>query len=98
MIFLKGYIFENPTGVPTTDGHLSTILSRYRRILSCASVRATESSLLDRLGHMDAGAREAAARRTATVREEERDRAEGEAFFQAHVRGRGGPRRGRLPS
>ena len=85
------------TGVPTTAGHLSTIISRYRRILSCAAVRATESSLLARLGHLDAGAREAAARRIATVREEERDRREGAAFFEAYVRGRGGPRMGRLP-
>ena len=86
------------TGVPTTAGHLSTIISRYRRILRCASVRATESSLLDQLGHLDAGAREAAARRIPTVREEERDRREGVAYFQAYVRGRGGPMRGRLPS
>jgi hypothetical protein len=85
------------TGVPTTDGHLSTIIGRYRRILSCAAVRATESSLLDRLGHLDAGAREAAARRRATMREEERDREEGAAHYQAYVRGRGGPSRGRLP-
>ena len=69
-----------------------------RRILSCAFVRANESCLLDRLGHLDAGAREAAARRQATVREEERDRMEASAFFQAYVRGRGGARRGQLPS
>ena len=46
---------------------------------------------------MDAGAREAAVRRQATVREEGRDRAEAAAYFQAYVRGRGGARRGRLP-
>ena len=64
----------------------------------CAAVRATESSLLARLGHLDVGAREAAARRIATVREDERDRREGVAFFEAYVRGRGGPMMGRLPS
>ena len=42
---------------------------------------------------MDAGAREAALRRQTTVREEERDRQEASAYFQAYVRGRGG----RLP-
>ena len=86
------------TGVPTTPGDLATIIGRYRRILSCAFVRATESCLLARLGHLDAGAREAAQRRQVTVREEERDRREEAAHFQAHVRGRGGARRGRLPT
>ena len=85
------------TGVPGTPGTLSTIVCRYRRILSCAFVRAIESCLLARLGHMDAGAREAAARRTTTMREEELDRREEAAFFMAHIRGRGGKRRGRLP-
>ena len=85
------------TGVPTTAGMLSVIVSRYRRILSCAFVRANEACLLARLGHLDAGAREAAARRRTTVREEELDRAEATAYHQAYVRGRGGPRRGRLP-
>ena len=74
------------------------MLGRYRRILSCAFIRATETSLLDRLGHMDAGAREAATRRKTTVREEERERAEASAHFQAYVRGRVGQRMsGRLP-
>ena len=76
---------------------LGKYLDRYRRILSCAFVRATESCLLARLGHLDAGAREAAQRRQVTVREEERDRREEAAHFQAYVRGRGGARRGRLP-
>ena len=85
------------TGVPTTPGDLATIIGRYRRILSCAFVRATESCLLARLGHLDAGAREAAQRRQVTMREEERDRREEAAHFQAYVRGRGGARKGRLP-
>ena len=85
------------TGVPTTAGNLANITGRYRRILSCAFVRATESCLLARLGHLDAGAREAAQRRQVTVREEEKDRREEAAHFQAYVRGRGGARRGRLP-
>ena len=86
------------TGVPGTASSLSVIVSRYRRILSCAFVRAIESCLLARLGHMDAGAREAADRRKTTMREEELDRQEEAAFFMAHMRGRGGKRRGRLPA
>ena len=58
--------------------------------MSCAFVRANESCLLARLGHMDAGAREAADRRSTTVREERLDREEAAAFHQAYVRGRGG--------
>ena len=46
---------------------------------------------------LDSGAREAALRQQTTVREEERDRQEAAAYFQAYVRGRGGARRGRLP-
>ena len=88
---------ERTTGVTSTAENLAVITGRYRRILSCAFVRALESCLLDRLGHMDAGAREAALRRQTTVREEERDRQEAAAYFQAYVRGRGGARRGRLP-
>ena len=85
------------TGVPATDGALSTITASYRRILSCTMVKANETCLLARLGHMDAGARGAAGRRAATVREEQLTRAETAAHFAAYIRGRGGPRRGRLP-
>ncbi len=63
-----------------------------------AMVKANETCLLARLGHMDAGARGAAVRRAATVREEQLARAEAAAHFAAYVRGRGGPRRGRLAS
>ena len=50
------------------------IVSRYRRILSCAFVRAIESCLLAGRRHMDAGAREAEDRRRTSMREEEMDR------------------------
>ena len=85
------------TGIPTSEGKLSTIVSRYRRILSCVFRRANESCLLDRMGHLDEGARGAAAKRRETVRAEELDRAKAAAHYQAYVRGRGGARRGRLP-
>ena len=75
---------ERTTGVPSTAGNLAVIIGRYRRILSCTFVRALETCLLDRLGHMDAGAREAALRRQTTVREEERDRLEASAYFQEY--------------
>ena len=51
---------ERTTGVPSTAGNLAVITGPYCRILSCTFVRALETCLLDRLGHMDAGAREAA--------------------------------------
>ena len=73
------------------------IVSRYRRILSCAFVRAIESCLLAGRRHMDAGAREAEDRRRTSMREEEMDRREEAAFLMAHMRGSGGKRRGGLP-
>ena len=51
-----------------------------------------------KMGHLDEGARGAAARRRETMRAEELDRAEAAAHYQAYVRGRGGARRGRLPA
>ena len=53
---------------PTTPGTLSTIFSRYSKILNCAFVRANESILVARLGHFEEGAR---ATRGVTVRAEE---------------------------
>ena len=53
--------------VITTPGALATIIGKYRRILSCATVQATESCLLSRLRHTDARAREPAQRRKVTV-------------------------------
>ena len=49
--------------------------------------------LLARLVPLDAGA---AQRRQVTVREEQRDRREEAAYFQANMKDRGGARRGRL--
>ena len=84
------------TGRTTSDGELSVILNSYRRILSCRFVRAQESCLLARQGHLDTGARDAAARRRVLVREEEMVRQEARAFHQAYVRGRGMKRTGQL--
>ena len=84
-------------GVPTTAGTLASIIGSYRRILSCTFVRAQESCLLARMGHMDAGARDAAVRRQVAVRQEVLAREENLAYFAAYVRGRSGPLRGRLP-
>ena len=67
-----------------------------RRILSCRFVRAQESCLLVRQGHLDAGARYAAVRRRILVREEEMTRLEAASFHQAYVRGRGMSRVGQL--
>ena len=79
-----------------TPGTLSTIVSLYRRILSCVFLQANESCLVSRKGHLDEGKRGAASRRRAVVRTEELDRAEASAHFQAYISGRGGARRGRL--
>ena len=84
------------TGRTTSEGELSIILNSYRRILSCKFVRAQESCLLARQGHLDTGARDAAARRRVLVREEEMVRQEARAFHQAYVRGRGMKRTGQL--
>lgn len=84
------------SGHTTSDGQLSVILNSYRRILSCRFVRAQESCLLARQGHLDPGARDAAVRRRVLVREEERVRLEARAFYQAYVRGRGMTRTGQL--
>ena len=93
----RGLHEARTTGVPTTPGTLSTIVSRYRRILSCVFLRANESCLVSRMGHLDEGARGAVSRRREVVRTEELDRAEAAAHFQAYIRAIGGTRRGRLP-
>ena len=49
------------------------------------------------MGHLDGGAREAAARRQVAVRQEQLARDETSAYFAAYVRGRHGPMRGQLP-
>ena len=84
-------------GVPTTAGTLATIIGSYRRILSCTFVRSQESCHLARMGHLDGGARDAAARRTVAVRQEQLAREEASAYFAAYVRGCQGPLRGQLP-
>ena len=84
-------------GVPTSAGTLAGIIGSYRRILSCTFVRSQESCLLSRMGHLDAGAQEAAARRRLAVRQEQLARDEASAYFAAYVRGRQGPMRGQLP-
>ena len=60
-------------------------------------MRSQESCLLARMGHLDGGARDAAARRQVAVRQEQLARDEASAYFAAYVRGRQGPLRGQLP-
>ena len=73
------------------------IIGSYRRIWSCSFVRSQESCLLSRMGHLDDGAQDAAARRRLAVRQEQLAREEASAYFAAYVRGRQGPMRGQLP-
>ena len=84
------------TGRQTSEGQRAAILGSYRRVLSCRFVKAQENCLLVRQGHLDKGARDAAARRRVLAMEEERGRLESRAFHQAYVRGRGMHKTGQL--
>ena len=77
------------TGRPITDAWVGQVLGQHRRSLSAAFVRAQAACLVSRMGHLGVGAREAAARRKVAVEQELRLRREEEAYFAAHVRGRG---------
>ena len=81
-------------GVPAWDSDVDITLSYYRRVLSTVAVRAQATCLLTRMGHLGAGASDAAARRNLAVRRDAALRVESRAFFQAHVRGRGMSRSG----
>ena len=71
----RAFHHERTTGVHSTAGSLLVIgpLQTHPKLRLCPAV---ESCLLDRLGHMVAYARKAAVRRQATVREEEKNRAD----------------------
>ena len=85
----RALYLSRETGMPVSDIRAGWIMGQYRRLLSCLFVRSQASCLLARMGHLGEGAKECAARRRVTMAEEERRRKEGEAFFAAHVRGRG---------
>ena len=65
------------------------ILGQFRRLLACLFISSQASCLLARMGYLGEGAKECAARRMVALAEEERMRKEGEAFYAAHIRGRG---------
>jgi hypothetical protein len=77
------------TGRPVTDMWIGQVLAQTRRVLSCVFVRCQAACLTARMGHLGEAAKETAARRQVTMAEEERRRKEQEAYFAAHVRGRG---------
>ena len=52
-------------------------------------IRSQASCLLARLRHLMEGAKKWAARRMVIMAEKERMRKKGEAFYSAHIRGRG---------
>ena len=85
----RALFISRETGVPVSDAKAGWILGQYRRLLSCLFVRSQASCLLARMGHLGEGAKECAARRRVAMAEEERMRKEGEAFYAAHIRGRG---------
>ena len=66
------------------------VLAQYQRLFSVQFVKVQAACLTARLGHLGEGARQAARRRVDLMDQEERARREGEAFFMAYVRGRGG--------
>ena len=72
-----------------SESQAGLILSQYRRRLSCLFVKSAASCLLSRMGHLGEGAKECAARRRVAMAEEERTIKEAEAYYAAHVRGRG---------
>ena len=85
----RALFLSRETGQPVSEAKAGWILGQYRRRLSCLFVRSQASCLLARMGHLGEGAKECAARRRVAMAEEERVRKEAEAFFAAHVRGRG---------
>ena len=58
------------------------------------AVKSQATCLLSRLGHLGSSVREAAERRNLSLRREATLRQEARAFYQAHIRGRGGERWG----
>ena len=76
-------------GRPITDHWVGQVLGAHHRSLSVAFIRAQMACLTSRMGHLGVGSREAAARRTLAMVEEQRIQREEEAHFSAHVRGRG---------
>ena len=77
------------TGQPITDTWVGQVLGQHRRSLSVSFIRAQAACLVARMGHLGVGAREAAGRRKVAMEQERRLQKEEEAFFAAHVRGRG---------
>ena len=64
-------------------------VGQIRRTLFCAFVRAESLCLLARLGQLGPGARSAAERRGVAQRVEISRRREAQAYWLAHIRGRG---------
>ena len=76
-------------GKPVTEGWTSVVLSQHRRYFSVLFVKVQAACLTARLGHLGAGAREAAGRRRDLLQQEQTSRREAAAYHAAYVRGRG---------
>ena len=85
----KTVLLSRDTGLPVSDAKAGWILGQYRRRLSRLFTRSQASSLLARRDHLGEGAKECAARGKVAMAEEKRMRKEVEAFYAAHIRGRG---------
>ena len=71
------------------EGELGQVIGQIRRQLSCCFVRSQALCLLSRIGQLGPGAKAAAHRRSDALRAETARRREGQAHWQAHVKGRG---------
>ena len=82
------------SGELPSDHEVSLTLSQYRRLLSTVAVSSQATCLISRMGHLGGAAQDAALRRNLSVRRKVALRVEARAFYQAHMRGRGGHRTG----
>ena len=84
------------TGREASENELGIIISQIRKYLSTAFIRAQSLCLINRLAHLGEGAKAAAGRRSLTKSLEVGRRREREAHFQAHIRGMGFSRVGKV--
>ena len=71
------------------EGELGQVIGQMRRQLSCSFIRSQALCLLSRIGQLGPGAKAAANRRSDALRADTARRREGQAHWQAHIKGRG---------
>ena len=83
-------------GKPLSTQETSSLLASYRRRLSVVAIRAQARCLLARVGHLGPAAEQAAQRRAKVRGNEDLQRREMQANFEAYVRGKKLHTRGNL--